>query len=962
VAIAVNGVAVAMNMKVGEAGEAFFVVEMDKDDAGPAAAEYATSPLLRTSQLFAPETEALDIERGKTPTPLPQAATDADKDSLADPAILLNSLPIEDRVAAINIAGTSSGVTDSLVTGSEIVSTTPTRRNQIQLNQQQMGGTSSSDIAVGSPGWQWNWGGLPVKKEGDSLGKQQQQTQEPLEVDVDSSAADTFEAAAAATLGGNDQSSQQLFPKEDSLLVHEKVPIPTKPTVASSLTAALREGKVPATSPTGGIVAPAGASVGPAVTVGEKMESYFSSLPEQMTSPDKPPSFRATSPSPLETHMNSRVNTLSPLQQSHLLNSQPQIINNSNGNGLPAIELSLCGKQALTNLIIAPPTSSASITPEQLFSQHQVTYESFIANPTALLANPDLVFRMQERYYDWTAVAPILVSAAAFGRGSTVSGGGGVSSPRQSQQEPQLDLQQPRVSGEDKSSSTISITEEPKKYSGFRGWWGGGSSSSSAPVPSASLPTQQKSPAVPEATPQPTITTATTNLPLSPGSITGDFGPRSLSPAPGSEIDGISTAQSLVEEERERSQAPGGPTRYIKSLRMTSEQLEALNLQPGVNTISFSVTSRLQGTATCTSKIFLWEHDTKVVISDVDGTITKSDVLGHVFTMVGQDWTHSGVASLYTNIRNNGYQILYLTSRAIGQANYTRDYLKKVEQGKFQLPEGPIVMSPDRLFAAFHREVIQRRPEEFKISCLRDIKRLFGPTAHPFYAGFGNRITDVQSYRAVDIPLSRIFTIDPSGDIKLEFTAGYKSSYGKLNEIVNHIFPPVVDGNSNSSSVGGGKGAAMSEEEFWEVWRQYLPEAVVDMTVEAKIESGVHVGSEEILAAQAQQVDAAVDAAAVASPSSARSPLPKKEKLGGGLGATVIEITANESGMVEVHSGEEEEEDDDDDEEEYEEASGSDVTDEDDDEDGDAATDALRQSEDDATLKKRMAEMKTFRY
>lgn len=47
--------------------------------------------------------------------------------------------------------------------------------------------------------------------------------------------------------------------------------------------------------------------------------------------------------------------------------------------------------------------------------------------------------------------------------------------------------------------------------------------------------------------------------------------------------------------------------------------------------------------------------------------VIRSDALGHVFTMIGKDWTHSGVAKLYTDITRNGYQILYLTSRAIGQ-------------------------------------------------------------------------------------------------------------------------------------------------------------------------------------------------------------------------------------------------------------------------------------------------------
>lgn len=148
--------------------------------------------------------------------------------------------------------------------------------------------------------------------------------------------------------------------------------------------------------------------------------------------------------------------------------------------------------------------------------------------------------------------------------------------------------------------------------------------------------------------------------------------------------------------------------------------------------------------------------------------------------MIGRDWTHLGVAKLYTDITRNGYKIMYLTSRAIGQADATRDYLKGIKQNDYQLPEGPVIMSPDRLMASLHREVIMRKPEVFKMACLRDIQRLFGEASrNPFYAGFGNRITDALSYRSVNVPSSRIFTIDSSGEVKLELLelAGYKSSY-----------------------------------------------------------------------------------------------------------------------------------------------------------------------------------------
>ena len=176
----------------------------------------------------------------------------------------------------------------------------------------------------------------------------------------------------------------------------------------------------------------------------------------------------------------------------------------------------------------------------------------------------------------------------------------------------------------------------------------------------------------------------------------------------------------------------------------------------------------------------------------------RSDGLGHVFAMIGRDWTHVGVAKLYTDIVKNGYKIMYLTSRAIGQADATRDYLKGIKQNNYQLPEGPVIMSPDRLLTSLHRyvpfdfsdprprsinkinrEVVLRKPEVFKMACLREIQRLFGESArNPFYSGFGNRITDALSYRSVNVPSARIFTIDSAGEVKMELLelAGYKSS------------------------------------------------------------------------------------------------------------------------------------------------------------------------------------------
>lgn len=231
---------------------------------------------------------------------------------------------------------------------------------------------------------------------------------------------------------------------------------------------------------------------------------------------------------------------------------------------------------------------------------------------------------------------------------------------------------------------------------------------------------------------------------------------------------------------------------YAKTIRLTSDQLKSLDLKPGKNEVTFAVNN---GKTSCSAQLFYWKSDIPVVISDIDGTITKSDALGHLLTMMGRDWTHTGVAKLFSDIRANGYNIMYLTARSVGQADATRAYLGGVDQFGFKLPPGPVILSPDRTLAALKREVILKKPEVFKMACLRDIKSLFGETedvTNPFYAGFGNRITDALSYRSVGVPSSRIFTINSNAEVHMELLelAGYKSSYVHIADLVDHFFPP----------------------------------------------------------------------------------------------------------------------------------------------------------------------------
>lgn len=91
------------------------------------------------------------------------------------------------------------------------------------------------------------------------------------------------------------------------------------------------------------------------------------------------------------------------------------------------------------------------------------------------------------------------------------------------------------------------------------------------------------------------------------------------------------------------------------------------------------------------------------------------------------------------------------------------------------MPDGPVIMSPDRLVKSFKREVIDRKPQIFKIAALKNIKKLFNSDHNPFYGGFGNRDTDAISYRAVGIDLGKIMIINKDGEIH-HFNSMYKNS------------------------------------------------------------------------------------------------------------------------------------------------------------------------------------------
>ncbi|KAJ0026941.1 hypothetical protein NQD34_017941 [Periophthalmus magnuspinnatus] len=389
---------------------------------------------------------------------------------------------------------------------------------------------------------------------------------------------------------------------------------------------------------------------------------------------------------------------------------------------LPSMAISLCG-----GLL-----DNREITNEQ-FHAKIISYAQFVTNPS-LIDDPNLVVKIGSKYYNWSTAAPLMLAMQAF--------------------------QKPLP-----KATVENIMKEKMPKKGGRWWfsWRGRNSSSKSVI--------------------------TANYSMFSFKIECFCGLTFYSSRLKEESSSSDEEQRVSGSIQSDTGHPSGGVSYKKTLRLTSEQLMSLQLQDGPNDVVFSVTTQYQGTCRCQGTIYLWNWDDNIIISDIDGTITRSDTLGHILPTLGKDWTHQGIAHLYHKVSQNGYKFLYCSARAIGMADMTRGYLNWVNERGTMLPMGPVLLSPSSLFSALHRSVIEKKPEKFKVECLNDIKNLFRPNTQPFYAAFGNRPTDVFSYKEVGVPLNRIFTVNPKGELVQEHAKTNISSYVRLGEVVDHVFP-----------------------------------------------------------------------------------------------------------------------------------------------------------------------------
>lgn len=232
--------------------------------------------------------------------------------------------------------------------------------------------------------------------------------------------------------------------------------------------------------------------------------------------------------------------------------------------------------------------------------------------------------------------------------------------------------------------------------------------------------------------------------------------------------------------------------KYVKTISPSSDILKKLNLKPLKNVIEFKVIGNLSEVKSIKNEIYLYNKNAKFIVSDVDGTVTKSDVLGFFLPMFGKDWTQDNISLLFKKIVKNNYHIIYLSARNMGFTGITRDYLKKISQDGLEMPEGPIITAPENYFKTITREVILKAPDLFKCAALRNIQKVAGDDC--LFSGFGNKDTDAIAYRTVGVEKARIYTINPIGEIHI-FGSKVLTSYKELSNRVDEIFPKINEDN-----------------------------------------------------------------------------------------------------------------------------------------------------------------------
>ncbi len=176
------------------------------------------------------------------------------------------------------------------------------------------------------------------------------------------------------------------------------------------------------------------------------------------------------------------------------------------------------------------------------------------------------------------------------------------------------------------------------------------------------------------------------------------------------------------------------------------------NLPPG----DYRVRAIVQGDGSVADgTLAVWPKGVKVVVSDVDGTLTTSD------WQLFKDVATKAPAAMYADAdkaiqawSGKGYRVVYLTGRPQLFSRYSRNWLDA-----HKMPQGVLRLTDDAGDAVPSEAGVQA----FKTQVLKDLIASHGAQIR---AGHGNAVTDIGAYQAAGIPNADLYIVGPHAGVK----------------------------------------------------------------------------------------------------------------------------------------------------------------------------------------------------
>lgn len=237
---------------------------------------------------------------------------------------------------------------------------------------------------------------------------------------------------------------------------------------------------------------------------------------------------------------------------------------------------------------------------------------------------------------------------------------------------------------------------------------------------------------------------------------------------------------------------------HRKTLQPTQEDLLKMELRYGTNDIEFVVHTASPETQELrvSARLYYWPISAKIVIAEIDGAVSRIASNGMFSNLLSsgkekeRSGLHHGALEFYSKLARNGYRIVYLTCRGLSQAELMHTMLRPSSEQGLALPNGPVLLAPDRLLATNSNEVIEAR--DFKVAALNGIRALFPSDVNPFYAAFGRTFADSVVLTQVGVFPGKVFLVDEGdGRLRHKSMMNFQESYSSLIAMLDKMFPPL---------------------------------------------------------------------------------------------------------------------------------------------------------------------------